>query len=127
MTIQESNKLIAEFDGLKFVNDDPESYPNGYMFSKDTGALTFEDLQYNESWDWLMPVIEKIENLKNKEGAYAFSVRIGRDYCVIAYNDFTGYEIAVKSAHNNKIQSVYECIVEFIKWHNNNHANHAKL
>ena len=40
----ENNKLIAEFMGVK--------YP----------MLKGSDLQYHTSWDWLMPVIRKIED-----------------------------------------------------------------
>ena len=44
----ESNKLIAEFMGVEFM----EASLDGDDFN----------LQFHTSWDWLMPVIEKIEN-----------------------------------------------------------------
>ena len=56
MTTEESNKLVAEFMGCIYNNDfyydnDPNMYPEGIEGSK-----------YHSSWDWLMPVVEKIED-----------------------------------------------------------------
>lgn len=54
--IQEGNKLIAEFMMLSKVEGD--LYPiAGYL----TPA---EQLGYHTSWDWLMPVIEKISKIE---------------------------------------------------------------
>ena len=67
MEISEGNKLIAEFMGLV--------YRNGYNYTgwyKSTTTEKFayiicdtERLKYHSSWDWLMPVIEKIEGMSN--------------------------------------------------------------
>ena len=48
----ENNKLIAKFMGVY-------SEENGYDYTKigNLGAM------YDKSWDWLMPVIEKIQDL----------------------------------------------------------------
>lgn len=55
------NKIIALFMGLK-----PHHQDAGYLIdeSKDEGyeAIHESCFLYNSSWDWLMPVIEKIEN-----------------------------------------------------------------
>jgi len=55
------NKLIALFMGLK-----PHHQDAGYLIDerKDEGyeAIHESCFLYNSSWDWLMPVIEKIEN-----------------------------------------------------------------
>ena len=55
------NKLIALYMGLK-----PHHQDAGYLIdeSKDEGyeAIHESCFLYDSSWDWLMPVIEKIEN-----------------------------------------------------------------
>ena len=56
------NKLIAEFMSGDFkVN---AHYGINIDFLKDniTAKQLENDLRYDKSWDWLMPVVEKIEN-----------------------------------------------------------------
>ena len=60
--IIKNNKLIAEYMGLeKGVAYYIPNYEKHCKFSYDTTNLFFpEELKYHESWDWLMPVIEKL-------------------------------------------------------------------
>ncbi len=68
MSTIESNRLIAEFMGGKYIPD------NEYVFSHFIiGGVVREPsyVKYNSSWDWLMPVIEKCliychENMLNE-------------------------------------------------------------
>ena len=78
--IEEGNKLIAEFEGMVYTNDDPKAYAQGYMFSKELGAITVADLQYHESWDWLMPMVDKIA-----EQGHAISISTGYG-CIVTSN-----------------------------------------
>ena len=56
------NKVIAEFMGLNVVTiNDIKRNKNPYIESAD--GYTMQELQYNTSWDWLMPVVEKIEQV----------------------------------------------------------------
>ena len=54
------NKLIAEFMGCLFENKEyyRPLYNSGDWFKED-------ELMFNESWDWLMPVVEKISDIKH--------------------------------------------------------------
>ncbi len=63
------NKLIAEFMGYpKIANDEDK---RDYL----------EDcVKYHTSWDWLMPVIEKIEEQNELIGAHILSTDIGKTY-----------------------------------------------
>ena len=57
-----NNKLIAEFMGLK-DGDKYFSPPLEEAESIGLGMYVYPDeMRYHASWDWLMPVIEKIEN-----------------------------------------------------------------
>ena len=75
-------------------------------------------VKYHSSYDWLMPVVEKIENIKDKENCYRFSFDIGRDFCVITFNSLTKKVICAHSENHNKILSVYKAVIKFIKWYN---------
>ena len=50
------NKLIAEFMGGQKVLSDKDIYN---MPTHDNLCYQLKELQYHQSWDWLMPVIEK--------------------------------------------------------------------
>ncbi len=52
----ENSKLIAEFMGVVF-HDDENQYYNA------DGLHIGNTLQYYTSWDWLMPVVERIEQV----------------------------------------------------------------
>ena len=57
----EENKLIAEFMGWDVKN--PTTIPTNLHLSNlelDNGEII--ELKYDTSWDWLMPVVEKIES-----------------------------------------------------------------
>ena len=66
-----SNKLIAEFMGYKLMScsrgkawDIGKSIPTKDHLLPIQGMLhTGNELKFHKSWDWLMPVIEKIETL----------------------------------------------------------------
>jgi len=68
MNTTESNKLIAEFMSVRYKSDkdyfkelvemreDGILYELGYMESQ---------LKYHESWNWLIPVVQKIKKCKH--------------------------------------------------------------
>lgn len=108
--IVENNKLIAEFMSAKVTGEYLGS-KGGY---KDTVLLDFTkadtpsdlkfisdcDLKYNTSWDWLMPVVEKINS-------------------DIHYNESKEYRHLMSLKITTNIKVLYKAIVEFIKWYNN--------
>ena len=63
----EGNKLIAEFMGGKVEQFVWRKYePMGVSFAEQVHGLQahlLHDLEYHTSWDWLMPVVEKIEKI----------------------------------------------------------------
>jgi len=92
------NKLIAEF----------MNYP-------DLGTEgDFSYLKYHTSWDWLMPVMEKIESL-------GYEVQIRNTDCIIFQlkKYWLKYQpIVDKSSERGKKDSTYQAVVEFIKQYN---------
>tara|TARA_R110002020_G_scaffold70385_7_gene182657 strand:+ start:3045 stop:3365 length:321 start_codon:yes stop_codon:yes gene_type:complete len=105
--MKENNKLIAEFMGYKFYNNLPQQR-NGYQLPKDKGtaiylAYSTSELQYHTSWDWLMPVVEKIDDM------------FGEDDSV---------DNGINRVHNAvltfDINQVYGHVVDFINEYNKN-------
>jgi len=92
------NGLIAEFMGY-------EVHP---VYEDER-----HDLQYHTSWDWLMPVVEKIESL-----GYKFEKnlqRIDRDWqCLI----IKGNDILYQEFNTDSRIACHYVVVEFIKTYN---------
>ena len=103
-----NNILIVEFDG--FVMSDDLSYVCGY-----DGYEKFPlcDLEYHNNWSKLMPIVEKIEKIIWDEIDITEEVIINGLSCRIPTKDN-----AFISIKNTKIEATYDCVVEFIKWYN---------
>lgn len=105
--IEEGNKLIAEFMKNAAVNS-PHKKPN-------------KELKYHESWDWLMPVVEKIRQTTEHGHLITisfYSKGIGNPTeCRIYLNDLGAEEITTECL--NPIEAVWLAVIDFIKWYNN--------
>lgn len=71
-----------------------------------------DELKYNSSWDWLMPVIEKIEEMGVKITISLFSVEIKSRFGIGPEYD-NGF-----AGGGSKIELLHHALVEFIKWYN---------
>lgn len=128
------NELIAEFMGGVFHRlDDGFGKINERWFfvyhpNPHCNASTYksrEDLEYHLRWDWLMPVVEKIEVLQID--SYQFRVRIIKNFCAIeSFVRFTGKpDVNFSNEEKTKIEYVYKTVVEFIKWYST-HSTETK-
>lgn len=125
MEYTETNKLIAEFMGGTYL---PISE---HYILPDMVSYLPEDMQYHTSWDWLMPVVERIEGL-------GYCVQIASEPY---YNDekdtfernrlqqvcriTKGYVQKINSAsfdredkRDCKLTATYTAVVQFITWYN---------
>lgn len=134
---KEENTLIAEFMGRKFeARLGDTSYQR--LFTSYTECLEYikkHDLngytpqlgwgmgcgQYHESWEWLMPVVDRIESL-------LLSVQITDNNCFISWlgaepddkeflkrlEQFDG----IDEYGDTKIEAVYNAVSKFIEWYN---------
>lgn len=100
------NKLIAVFMGMKPLNNDSSIL----VFSTDRGndIVSIDNLQYQDDWNLLMEVVEKIESL-------GIVVEIRENVCYIE----TSQGNYTSELEETKIQATYKAVVEFIKWYNN--------
>ncbi len=76
------NKIIAEFMGYELI---------GNTYSKNNGSEWFINPQYHESWDWLMPVVDKCYKIDEK-----------------------GFDSLVDAISTLDIDGTYKAVVEFI-------------
>ncbi len=90
-----NNKLIAEFMGIEFNKG--TFYNMGYDVFSDGNLYCNHELKYNESWDWLMPVVQKCLDVSNDDNM----------------EDFYSIQNVVPN-----IEATYRAVVEFIKEHN---------
>jgi hypothetical protein len=86
-----NNKLIAEFMGGVFVETNATLESNGYALRKDgseNSVFFYEfDLPYDRSWDWLMPVVEKIESFEDDHRCCKYNVNIQQCWVEIIDNE----------------------------------------
>jgi hypothetical protein len=106
MNTTDKNKLLAEFMGKKELITESQFLS---MEHKAHNPTIIEYLKYETSWDWLMPLIAKIEDLGN-------DVLITTNYIQIAFDE--GEQFIVVDDTKNKIESVYNACVAFVQWYN---------
>lgn len=103
------NKIIAEFMTGKPYISNSGIYVNREVFNISPREYLTDTLAYHASWDWLMPVIEKIE-----KGNYG--VKMCRKVVEIYFDD--SKEVILKTKESCRLDSLHKAVVEFIKGHN---------
>ena len=73
--------------------------------------------KYHSSWDWLMPVVEKIESLVTPN---SFDVDIHENYCTIYQGNYKKICSSSDNTGRSKIAATWDCVVKFIQWLNQN-------
>lgn len=117
--IKISNKLIAEFMGWEISGP---GFPSGYNNPHNL-YCHFEDLEFNHSWDWLMPVVEKIENLGfwTKIQAHTSFDNLYKSCDIKKQKPRSDGDYLYNYEGDwieSKIEAVYNAVVEFIKFYN---------
>lgn len=118
VTITQMNEAIARFDGWEthFYNDT-------LFFRKEGKSYFNSDLKYHTSWDWLMPVVEKIE----KDYCNIIELVIYSSSCCIdKWNPHTGKYDSFIHETGNKRDAVYKAVYQFITWLNQQKQNNDK-
>ncbi len=123
--IIEGNKLIALFDGFEFLNDNSEFCPNGYfVMNSEEGHNNMhhpEELNYHKSYDWLMPVFEKIFRLQIGNGIETVDYACCRTFGMLN-NETGGIMVRLNgfTVHESQtlIEATYSAVLEFIQFYN---------
>lgn len=110
MTTIEGNKLIAEFMGAIIA---PLPFGPDYMrmtgdkpFSSLMWTCSLSELEYHSSWDWLMPVVEKIGEM---DEVYHYELSPNA-FSISAEKDFENIGAGINKVHKT--------VVQFIQWYN---------
>ena len=139
----ENNKLIAEFMGYstdkvevtipkfkRLIAFNTQSIKETSIKCFESSIFKFNELEFHSSWEWLMTVVEEIEQNKKyfkKElqlNITKYSVcwqTIDNEAVILSPNVFRKY---ATYAGFEKLQAVYKSVIDFITWHNKNKQNH---
>jgi len=124
--IIENNKLIAEFLNWEF-DDLSETFETPFLklvepqaFGDEQFSCKLQDfeLEFHSDWNWLMEVVEKIENLQDENKCAIYNVQIEQCFVEIIENHTS--DTIISTDANSKLEAVYNACVEFIKWYNEN-------
>lgn len=109
-----NNRIIAEFMGYRYETGiTPAGTWHRYFKNDGTFEDSFPEAKYHTSWDWLMPVVEKIESIPdviviiNRE---ATIIRIFDQDCNCIWKT-TQWDQEVKIDH------VYSAVLQFITYY----------
>lgn len=119
MTTLEKNKVIATFMGAR--EDDFDEWGIGWSFPQKEWymprqAPNADELRYHDSWDWLMPVVEKIEGMDLSVSITPTEIEI-RDHKGI-YKECIQVDRWRRSASTRKLEAVYRSVYVFLRWYN---------
>ena len=127
--ILSGNRLIAEF--MCWDRTEPT---NSTLFEQ-----SIKHTQYHRSWDWLMPVVEKIQKVFHWDSEndkyisvedfgivytrrYPTNMNVTRICICTKLNGAMSEFHHIRKESKSKIESVWLAVVEFIEWYNVNTA-----
>lgn len=111
--IIKGNKLIAEFNGKGNY-----SYYGHSIELYGTPHYPKNKIKYHISWDWLMPVVEKIIKEYMTDYYNEYDMGIPNSYYVAIGSD--GKYSSQGISKNSLIEATWLSVIEFIKWYNKN-------
>lgn len=122
------NRIIAEFMGGKFFTDTP-TILEAHIVSPSGGAVKCIDkLKYHSSWDWLMPVVEKIcatiiEGVRPFNSDQYVRIEIVPSGYVKIENLRDTPIFTNVSIEGSLIKATWKAVVKFIQWLINRETN----
>ncbi len=118
--IKKGKVLIAAFMNIGYKRYDNWGY---FFYDKVSGDIVATDILFNSSWDILMPVVEKIENI-NYVSVYFSKTYLGIHKVEISLHTPNYVSPTVSKTvfieNNNRLEATFRAVVEFIKWYNTN-------
>lgn len=117
----ENNKLIADFMGIEYGPGGYINNPNSMQFKPDCtfldGIVEAENLRFSVSWEWLLPVVERISSQKFEDGDSKGPRTFGlRDFEGLYMVRFNRMGLVTDKSF---INAVYRAVIEVIRLNNN--------
>jgi len=115
-TVDIFNNLIAEFMQYPLTKKQQHRIVPEEIATRTIGdnpVCDIQRLKFNASWNWLMPVVEKIEQI-------GFCFYIHNDAAYIRKSHYKGNIPDFGKIEDTKITATWLTVVDFIKWHNSN-------
>lgn len=109
MNTTENNKILAVFMELPFISEDGKT-----NYIKDLRHISDWKLKYHSDWNWLIQVVEKIEDIEN----FRFDFQINQHTVRIFDHIKKTFIFEINST--SKIEAVYFACIDFVKWYNEN-------
>ncbi len=120
--IIEGNRAINIFMEGNLETGGVKFFRGPDCFEHESGA----HLKYHTSWDWLMPVVEKIDRL-NYDTYISHTVQTIEGKGTTPFNVITcriedyWAKLEISETGETKIQAVYSAVLQFITWYNTTH------
>lgn len=109
MDVMESNRMIAEFDGWKFIPKSASQFTNEH-YERGEDWCSINSFTYHNDWNALMPVVERIE-------AMDYHVTIYKSYCAITHSTDSDFIIIPPHGKSlTKIEAVYTAVTAFLEF-----------
>ena len=137
MKIEEGNTLIGKFIDIphgmrKYTNNPDDKGMLIFQFPTDDRKVfrfkSSEELEFHSSFEWLMPVVEKIQCQFGEDAEFMVRINKGYERGVLKYSAYikikndpekseTENEYFIASS-NSHIESIYLVVIKFIEWYN---------
>jgi len=136
------NELIADFMGMPKMKDSKGDLFDFQGSGREIFCIREHELKYRTSWDWLMPVVEKIHSsmsYKRYNRNIGVEITIKPQHCSIYLPDVSeGYDYTsdcwyadplfstTNGNYGTTLQCVYDSVIYYIKWYNENEKHQGK-
>ena len=111
----EKNKKLAELLGEEY-EDNSIVISRSQVCGVNPSGRLWQEVRYHFDWEWIMKVVNYIENIVLPNTDNCFNVTIGAGlYCVI--QDAYGELVEISTCETTKILSVFEACVQFAEWY----------
>lgn len=87
-------------------------------------VIITDQLKFHESWDWLMPVVEKIK----KDNWVKIELQEDYTFCLISSPQLGADPVTLEERVEDMspISVVYDAVITYIKWYNEKHDRRAE-
>lgn len=126
MNTTENNKIIAEFMGGIMITNHPDCKQISFLRNNNAisptkkGYYTLSMLKYDTSWNWLIEVLSKIENIRHSKdvNSMRFDFYLKQHSAWINDYETEGKKFIYCGGYHSKLLACYDAVIYFIKWYN---------